>query len=492
MKWCKGFIVRKSCLIAGLVVFLSTLAAPAHAQMKDLAMAFGQYGLWLHYADADRWAQLNQQSPDIMAVGDVDGNKQSDLIVDFPGWGVWMWLNNSQWVQLTASNATHIITTDLDGNGTSVVLADFPGFGIWVWRYGTGWSQLNASSPSFMATGDLDGNGRADVLIDFQGYGVWVWMNNQSWTQLHPTDVTSMAVGDVDGNGKDDVLLDFPGAGTWVWCNNTSWFQLHSLAASHMVTADLDGNGRAAAIIDFAGYGLWVWRNGTGWSQLNPIDAEALTVADLDGNGRTDLVVDFGAPGLWGWWNNANWTQLHPQSPEGSVAGSFYSPSLSVGPGTYRVGAPPNLPAGRYYTDPAPGCYWERLSGLGDTLSQIIANNFIDYDAGQTIVDIRSTDYAFSTVGNCARWDTTPRRGLQANITPGMWLVGSQVTPGLYMSSVNAGCHWERLSNFDGTPSAIIANDSLDTPGVQYVQVSASDVGFQTNGDCGTWLRVPD
>jgi hypothetical protein len=58
------------------------------------------------------------------------------------------------------------------------------------------------------------------------------------------------------------------------------------------------------------------------------------------------------------------------------------------------------------------------------------------------------------------------------------------------MSNVSYGCYWERLRNFDGTLSAIIDNDFVDTPGVRYIQVSAGDVGFNTDGDCGTWQRV--
>lgn len=476
-------------LVAGLVVILSIFAAPAYAQKKDLAFDFGPSGVWLHYADTG-FRQLHPLSPEEMASGDVDGNGQSDLILDFPGAGIWIWLNDSQWLQLHTLNAAHIMTAELDGNGKAAVLVDLPGHGLWVWRYSGGWSQLNPRSPSFIATGDLDGNGRAEVLIDLPGYGVWVWANNQSWSQLNVRNVTSMTVGNLDGIGRKDVLLDFPGAGIWMWRDNTSWSQLNSRGASYMAAADLDGNGQDEAIIDFAGYGLWVWRNTAGWSALVERDAEALTPADLDGNGRSDLVVDFGTAGLWGWWNNATWTQLHTLSPESSVAGSFYRPpppppTVSFGPGTYFVKS-----AGRYFTDPYYGCYWERLSGLGGTLDEIIANNFVGYDAGQQIVDIRSTDYAFSTDADCGTWYSTPRRGLQANITPGMWLVGSQVTPGLYVSNVNYGCYWERLRNFDGTLSAIIDNDFVDTPGVRYIQVSAGDVGFQTDGDCGTWTRV--
>jgi hypothetical protein len=163
---------------------------------------------------------------------------------------------------------------------------------------------------------------------------------------------------------------------------------------------------------------------------------------------------------------------------------------VTFGAGLYRVGALPNLPAGRYYADSFYGCYWERLSGLGGTVNEIIANDFVGHDAGQIIVDIRSTDNWFNTDIDCGTWYSTPRRGLQANITPGTWLVGSQVTPGIYMSNVSYGCYWERLRNFDGTLSAIIDNDFVDTPGVRYIQVSAGDVGFNTDGDCGTWQRV--
>jgi hypothetical protein len=489
----EDLIVKKLAQVVVFAGLLFALAAPAHAQKKaDIAFDYGAAGVWVRYADVG-FRQLNPLNPDEMASGDVDGNGQSDLILDFPGQGVWIWLNDSQWLPLHTLNATQIITADLDGNGRRAVLLDFPGLGIWVWRYNIGWSPLHTLNPHTMAAGDLDGNGRADVLIDFPGFGVWVWMNNQWWSQLNARNVTSITVGDLDGNGRKDVLLDFPGIGIWLWSNNTSWSQLNTRGASLMTTADLDGNGQDEAIIDFAGSGVWVWRNGAGWSVLHPFDAETLTAADLDGNGRSDLVVDFGAAGLWTWWNNAGWTQLDRQSPEGSLAGNFAlyrPPTVSFGTGTYRVGAQPLLPAGRYYTDPFYGCYWERLSGLGGTLGEINANDFVGYDAAQIIVDIRSTDYAFSTDSDCSTWYSTPRRGLQANITPGMWLVGSQVTPGTYWSNVNHGCYWERLRNFDGTLSAIIDNEFIDTPSVQYVQVSSSDVGFNTDGDCGTWQRV--
>ena len=99
-------------------------------------------------------------------------------------------------------------------------------------------------------------------------------------------------------------------------------------------------------------------------------------------------------------------------------------PSTSFGNGQYTVGG--NVAAGRYFTDPPYGCYWERESGFGGTLSEIIANDFVGFDARQLIVDILASDKGFKSDG-CGAWTLTPRPGPAAgSIQPGMWLVGSQ------------------------------------------------------------------
>lgn len=294
---------------------------PIAAPKMDMAFDFGVYGVWLNYETG--WESVNTGNPSVMASGDVDGNGQSDLILDFPGQGVWIWLNNSRWFQLDARNSGQIVTADLDGNGRSAVVLDFPGNGTWVWRYEGTRNQLHDLSPLVMTVGDLDGNGRDEVVIDFAGAGVWTWTNNQSWSQITSADVTSMVVGNFDGNEDEDVLLNFRGGGIWVWRNNASWSQLHTLGAALMSTADLDGNGIDESIIDFPGLGLWVSPDGASWYQLDAREAQSLTAADFDGNGQSELVVDFGDAGLWAWWNNSSWVQLNSASPEGSVQGRF-------------------------------------------------------------------------------------------------------------------------------------------------------------------------
>ena len=164
------------------------------------------------------------------------------------------------------------------------------------------------------------------------------------------------------------------------------------------------------------------------------------------------------------------------------------APRMSFGPGQYRVGT--DIPAGRYYTDPAGGCHFQRLRGFGGTSADVITDLTIDFDAGQWIVDLLATDAGFATEANCGTWFTTPRRGLLTNITPGMWIVGAQVSPGTYRADNSiAGCYWQRLSSFTGNVDAIIANGLTNSAGAQLVTIASGDAGFSATMECGTWIR---
>lgn len=82
-----------------------------------------------------------------------------------------------------------------------------------------------------------------------------------------------------------------------------------------------------------------------------------------------------------------------------TVAPAQAEPGSSFpGDGTYVVGS--DIRPGIYVSPASDGCYWERLSGLSGTLSDIIANGS---SVGQQYVQIASTDVAFSTSG-CSTW----------------------------------------------------------------------------------------
>ena len=180
--------------------------------------------------------------------------------------------------------------------------------------------------------------------------------------------------------------------------------------------------------------------------------------------------------------NHTTGTNTLPLTGTGTIPPGM---KTTLGPGTYVVGT--DIVAGRYFTDPASSCYWERLSGLGGTFGEIIANEFITFNAGQWIVEISGSDRAFRTVSACSTWDRSPRRGQEANITAGLWLVGDQVRPGIYRSTVASGCYWERTRNFSGIASGVIANGFVGTAGQQMLEIKSGDVGFHSGDKCGTW-----
>ena len=166
------------------------------------------------------------------------------------------------------------------------------------------------------------------------------------------------------------------------------------------------------------------------------------------------------------------------------------APRTQFGAGQYRVG--PDIPVGRYYSDPSNGCHFSRVRSFGGTSAENISDTVLDFNADQWIVDLVATDAGFVTDANCGVWFTTPRRGLLTSITPGMWIVGAQLTPGTYRAENSTpGCYWQRVSNFSGQTDAIIASAFVSSPGVQLVTIQNTDAGFSANAACGTWTRTP-
>ena len=162
-------------------------------------------------------------------------------------------------------------------------------------------------------------------------------------------------------------------------------------------------------------------------------------------------------------------------------------PRTSFGPGTWLVNE--EIRPGRYYTNPSRGCYWARLSGTSGS-TDIIANEFLGFDAGQEIVFIRETDHGFETQSNCHTWRRSTTITVPAGtIPPGRWLVGRQIQPGQYETDARDGCYWERLRGFSGESRDRITNDFVSGGGRQLVTIRSSDVGFFTDAACGTWRR---
>ncbi len=290
-----------------------------------LTIDFGALGLWNYGAAgaAGIWRQLHGLTPTVVARADIDGSGIGDVIVVFPGNGIWAFMNATTWTPLHQRDASDITAGDVDGNGRADLVINFPGLGVWVRLDGGSWSQIHSRDAAGIAVGNVDAaTGQGDVIVNFPGYGVWVYLNRASWRQLHPLQSPTLRVGDLDGNGISDIVMQFAGYGEYVYYNDTTWTVLHPAAAAGIVVGDVDNDAahRSDLIVNFPGAGVWLFRNGATWVQLHPLNATVMATVDVDGNGQDDVALAFPGYGIYLWKNGSTWTGLHPLVPE-SMAG---------------------------------------------------------------------------------------------------------------------------------------------------------------------------
>lgn len=182
-------------------------------------------------------------------------------------------------------------------------------------------------------------------------------------------------------------------------------------------------------------------------------------------------------------WEN----DVGPAAPSQPVAAAPAQPTVaSFGQGQKIVGT--DIAPGTYRTRTAsPGCYYARLSGFGGTLGEIIANENAN---GPAVVTIAKTDRGFES-NRCGTWTADLSAITQSPTAPlagdGIYIVGTDIAPGLWRADGVSSCYWARLSGFGGSLDEIIANDNAK--GTAMVQIGPSDKGFETSR-CGTWSKV--
>ncbi len=145
--------------------------------------------------------RVEYYSDRVSGLGDINGDDINDLLI----------------VEDADHNGPHSGAVYVVFGGTAAnndVIIDFgPGFGIWIWMNNTSWIQLHPISPEHIITGDLDNNGQDDIIIDFGSNvipSLWIWMNNSFWDQLYIRVLPKiMTTGDIENDGRNDVIIDF-------------------------------------------------------------------------------------------------------------------------------------------------------------------------------------------------------------------------------------------------------------------------------------------
>jgi hypothetical protein len=421
------------------------------------------------------------------------------------------WFNGS-WngpVDWTAANGwpasvSSTPSVALAADGTQIIFWQAPGGhldevwwnGHWNgpvdWTAANGWPASLNSAPS--AALAVDGT----QIIFWQGTGghldeVWWnghWNGPVDWTAANgwPASVGFSPSAALDPSGTQ--IIFWQGAGghlyeAWwkgSWNGPVDWTAANHWPASVTAAPSVTFTATGTQLIFWRGAGSHldeVWWNGQ-WN--GPVD---VTASFFGGNGLvtsapsvaitpdSQQLVFWQGPGntLWeAWYAGGSWHGPADWTPP---------PPFTFGDGTWRVGS--QVPAGTYRTRQAAiSCYWERLSGFGGTTGEIIANHFGD---GYQVVTIAPSDAGFHTQ-SCGTWTSDLSATGAWPTQNGIFIVGTDLSPGTYSAPGGSSCYWARLSGFGGTTDQIIANGLGQSTVV--VTITPTDAGFETQ-DCGTW-----
>jgi len=227
-------------------------------RIDDLIVWRAPTGTWYwltsrsHFTAGDSRQWGNQALGDVPLLADIDGDGRAELVVWRASTGTWYWLTSSSGYAYAASNGKQWgnqalgdrpMLGDMDGDREADLVVWRASSGTWYWLtsssgYGVAAARSvqwgNQALGDIPLLGDLDGDHHGDLVAWRADTGTWYWLTSSSgysyaaagggvqWGDAHRGDIPM--VGDIDGDGRTDLTIWRGIAGLWFCLTSASGY----------------------------------------------------------------------------------------------------------------------------------------------------------------------------------------------------------------------------------------------------------------------------